>query len=212
MGADFLFVACPSQFEAGDILTKACTDAKVWGRNLVSIGHFRKGTLISSGMLSAAPALPVRPSVYPTRGVLLGTGTTPFNMFIHEVTRQGGIAIDYPDPDKNASAIKCIHIGSDGIFKIPNVRNINLILDEQAKGIGISGVRVPPSDTICVVSVPTANSSSRIGAGSQKRGWKETRSDLKEKGWRPSSSLPSRVEHYRVILSRKEIRCGEGTL
>ncbi|CAE7488465.1 unnamed protein product [Symbiodinium sp. CCMP2592] len=26
---DFLFVTCPSQFEAGDILTKACTDAKV---------------------------------------------------------------------------------------------------------------------------------------------------------------------------------------
>ncbi|CAE7655522.1 unnamed protein product [Symbiodinium sp. CCMP2592] len=25
---DFLFVTCPSQFEAGDILTKACTDAK----------------------------------------------------------------------------------------------------------------------------------------------------------------------------------------
>ncbi|CAE7775567.1 unnamed protein product [Symbiodinium sp. CCMP2592] len=30
---DFLFVTCPSQFEAGDILTKACTDAKVWGKN-----------------------------------------------------------------------------------------------------------------------------------------------------------------------------------
>ncbi|CAE7242240.1 unnamed protein product [Symbiodinium sp. CCMP2592] len=40
---DFVFVTCPSQFEAGDILTKACTDAKVWGRNLMSIGHFRKG-------------------------------------------------------------------------------------------------------------------------------------------------------------------------
>ena len=62
-GGDFTFVACPSQFEAGDILTKACTDAKVWGRNLMSIGHFRKGTLISSGMLSAAPALPACPSL-----------------------------------------------------------------------------------------------------------------------------------------------------
>ncbi|CAE6971381.1 unnamed protein product, partial [Symbiodinium sp. CCMP2592] len=30
---DFMFVTCPSQFEAGDILTKACTDAKVWGKN-----------------------------------------------------------------------------------------------------------------------------------------------------------------------------------
>ena len=89
-GGDFTFVTCPSQFEAGDILTKACTDAKVWGRNLMSVGHFRKGTLISSGMLSAAPALPLCPSISPTRGVLLETGTTPFNQFIYEVTRQGG--------------------------------------------------------------------------------------------------------------------------
>ena len=55
---DFRFVTCPSQFEAGDILTKACTDSRVWSRNLMSIGHFRKGTLISSGMLNAVPACP----------------------------------------------------------------------------------------------------------------------------------------------------------
>ena len=55
---DFRFITCPSQFEAGDILTKACTDSRVWSRNLMSIGHFRKGTLISSGMLNAVPALP----------------------------------------------------------------------------------------------------------------------------------------------------------
>ena len=80
-------------------------------------------------------------------------------MFIHEVTRQGGIAIDCPNSDKNASAIKCIHIGSDGTFRIPSVRNVNLV--EQSKGIGIPGVRVPPSDTICIVSVPIARNEER---------------------------------------------------
>ena len=76
-GGDFTFVTCPSQFEAGDILTKACTDAKVWGRNLMSIGHFRKGTLISSGMLSAAPALLLCPSISPTRGYFLKPAQPP---------------------------------------------------------------------------------------------------------------------------------------
>ena len=142
-------------------------------------------------------------SLSPTRGVLLETGTTPFNTFIHEVTRQGGIAIDCPDFDKNASAIKCIHIGSDGTFKIPGVRNINLVLDEQSKGIGISGVRVPPSDTICIVSVPIAILSSRVGAGSQKRAWKETRSDLKEKGWEAKQLL---------AVASRAISCGIPTV
>ncbi|CAE7380708.1 unnamed protein product, partial [Symbiodinium sp. CCMP2592] len=95
---DFLFVTCPSQFEAGDILTKACTDAKVWGRNLMSIGHFRKGTLISSGMLSAAPALPALPSVCPTRGVHLETGHSPFNDFILDMSRKN------KQPPKKAAA------------------------------------------------------------------------------------------------------------
>ena len=139
----------------------------------------------------------------PTRGVLLEAGTTPFNTFIHEVTRQGGFAIDYPDIDKNASAIKCIHLGSDGTFRIPSVRNINLVLDEQSKGIGISGIRVPPSDTMCIVSVPIANSSSRVGAGSQKRGRKETRSDLKEKGWEAKQIL---------AVANRAISCGIPTV
>ena len=75
---DFRFVTCPSQFEAGDILTKACTDSRVWSRNLMSIGHFRKGTLISSGMINAVPALsgsvvsPEGPC--PTRGYTSHTG------------------------------------------------------------------------------------------------------------------------------------------
>ena len=85
---DFRFVTCPSQFEAGDILTKACTDSRVWSRNLMSIGHFRKGTLISSGMINAVPALsgsvvsPEGPC--PTRGVHFAHGSMrqPFNKIV----------------------------------------------------------------------------------------------------------------------------------
>ncbi|CAE7213840.1 unnamed protein product, partial [Symbiodinium sp. CCMP2592] len=58
---DFLFVTCPSQFEAGDILTKACTDAKVWGRNLMSIGHFRKG--LPSGPIAPTTERPPAPPI-----------------------------------------------------------------------------------------------------------------------------------------------------
>ena len=76
---DFRFVTCPSEFEAGDILTKACTDARVWTRNLMSIGHFRKGTLIDLGILTAVPAVSraltaQRPGARPIRfPPLLGT-------------------------------------------------------------------------------------------------------------------------------------------
>ena len=88
-------------------------------------------------------------------------------------------------------------------FRIPSLRNIYLVLDEQSKGIGISGIRVPPSDTKCIVSVPIAISSSRTGAGSQKRGWKETRSDLKEKGWEAKQILAA---------ANRAISCGIPTV
>ncbi|CAE6962770.1 unnamed protein product [Symbiodinium sp. CCMP2592] len=178
---DFLFVTCPSQFEAGDILTKACTDAKVWGRNLMSIGHFRKGTLISSGMLSAAPALPALPSVCPTRGVHLETGHSPFNDFIIDMSRQGGVSID--DAHQFGAAVKCIHIGGEGIIRFPHARSINLSLDDNAKGIAISNIRVPPTPAVCIVTVPIAGTVNKREAGFKNRGWKEMRGDLKEKGW-----------------------------
>ncbi|CAE7710334.1 unnamed protein product [Symbiodinium sp. CCMP2592] len=184
---DVMFVTCPSQFEAGDILTKACTDAKVWGRNLMSIGHFRKGTLISSGMLSAAPALPALPSVCPTRGVHLETGRSPFNEFILDRSRQGGIAID--DVHQFGAAIKCIHIGSEGTVRLPHARSINLSLDDNAKGIAISNIRVPPTPAVCVVTVPIAAGMNKSDAGFKNRGWKEMRGDLKEKGWEAKKLL-----------------------
>ena len=37
----FVFVECPTEYQAGDIMTKHFTDSKVWDRNLSLIGHFR---------------------------------------------------------------------------------------------------------------------------------------------------------------------------
>ena len=36
----FRFVECPSEYQAGDLMTKHFTDAKVWERNLCLVGHF----------------------------------------------------------------------------------------------------------------------------------------------------------------------------
>ena len=53
---DFSFVECPSEYQAADILTKHCVDAKVWKRNLMLIGHFMKGQLTVSGALTVCVA------------------------------------------------------------------------------------------------------------------------------------------------------------
>ena len=37
----FAFVECPSEFQAGDLMTKHFTDARVWLRNLHLVGHFK---------------------------------------------------------------------------------------------------------------------------------------------------------------------------
>ncbi|CAE7222918.1 GABBR2 [Symbiodinium sp. CCMP2592] len=145
---DFLFVTCPSQFEAGDILTKACTDAKVWGRNLMSIGHFRKGTLISSGMLSAAPALPALPSVCPTRGVHLETGHTPFNDFILDMSRQGG---KNKQPPKKAAA------------KTPAARSPQPKSPSLCREGLPSGAIAPTTERPPVPPIPTEQDDSNMG-------------------------------------------------
>ena len=35
----FVFIECPSEYQAGDLMTKHFTDAKVWSRNLHLVGH-----------------------------------------------------------------------------------------------------------------------------------------------------------------------------
>ena len=35
----FFFIECPSEYQAGDLMTKHFTDAKVWSRNLHLVGH-----------------------------------------------------------------------------------------------------------------------------------------------------------------------------
>ena len=36
----FMFVECPTEYQAGDLMTKHFTDVKVWERNLSLVGHF----------------------------------------------------------------------------------------------------------------------------------------------------------------------------
>ena len=42
----FLFIECPSEFQAGDLMTKCFTDAKVWERNLHLVGHLDDSVFI----------------------------------------------------------------------------------------------------------------------------------------------------------------------
>jgi hypothetical protein len=35
----FIFIECPSEYQAGDLMTKHFTDAKVWSRNVHLVGH-----------------------------------------------------------------------------------------------------------------------------------------------------------------------------
>ena len=43
----FRFVACPSDYQGADILTKACVDKTVWNKNLHTLGMFKQGFLQS---------------------------------------------------------------------------------------------------------------------------------------------------------------------
>ena len=35
----YMFIECPSEHQAGDLMTKHFTDLKVWNRNLALVGH-----------------------------------------------------------------------------------------------------------------------------------------------------------------------------
>ena len=201
---DFLFVTCPSQFEAGDILTKACTDAKVWGRNLMSIGHFRR--VLYSHFLeyvvcrSRVDRLPLYLSLFVQLLTCRGGGVFRLTTLIR-LEQLSNASISDP--------MEC--------SKFSNFRNINLCLDDNAKGIGISNVRVPPSGSICVVSVPTSNSSIQRVAGCKQKGWKETSSDLKEREWEAkrllgtaSRAISCEIPNNHRRPSRREPDVGQG--
>lgn len=53
----FQFINCPTEFQAADILTKRCTDAKLWRRELMLMGIFEKGQLYKLGALYVCPAI-----------------------------------------------------------------------------------------------------------------------------------------------------------
>ena len=49
----FSFIDCPSEYQAGDVLTKSQVNNKVWKRNLRLIGHFRVEELEQLGASKA---------------------------------------------------------------------------------------------------------------------------------------------------------------
>ena len=54
---EFMFVNCPTEYQAADIFTKYIIDKIVWNRNLMLIGHFRPGYLKSLGATNACPVI-----------------------------------------------------------------------------------------------------------------------------------------------------------
>lgn len=53
----FLFIECPSEFQAGDLMTKYFTDAKVWERNLHLVGHLDDNVFIHAFKKDAGAAI-----------------------------------------------------------------------------------------------------------------------------------------------------------
>jgi hypothetical protein len=44
----FFFIECPSEYQAGDLMTKHFTDAKVWSRNLHLVGHLDDSVFVKA--------------------------------------------------------------------------------------------------------------------------------------------------------------------
>ena len=55
----FMFVVCPTEFQAGDLMTKHFTDSKVWERNLCLVGHFQDYVFEKAFASSACSAPPL---------------------------------------------------------------------------------------------------------------------------------------------------------
>ena len=183
---DFRFVTCPSQFEAGDILTKACTDSRVWSRNLMSIGHFRKGTLISSGMINAVPALsgsvvsPEGPC--PTRGVHFAHGSMrqPFNKIVSHCV-ENEIEIFQVSRDESQQAVMSLFDigGNYNGCGLRNVRVMKVFPGKLKKPVVLSA-RVPQSTSVCLICPQVENKSLTTIAVSEQGGWKATKAMMSQ--------------------------------
>jgi hypothetical protein len=56
----FIFIECPSEYQAGDLMTKHFTDAKVWSRNLHLVGHL-EDSVFSKAFDKAKPSAAAEP-------------------------------------------------------------------------------------------------------------------------------------------------------
>ena len=179
---DFRFVTCPSEFEAGDILTKACTDAKVWTRNLMSIGHFRKGTLIDLGILTAVPAVSralaaQRPGARPTRGVHFERGATSFNHIAHQCHAEGISLVQvsaHPNPK-----VTVVLSGDTFFLDKTDARVIYVNSMSTSRGTTFLSDRSAASPMIYLSLVPVAGGSLSTITGNDGKGWKGTRDMLR---------------------------------
>ena len=183
---DFRFVTCPSQFEAGDILTKACTDSRVWSRNLMSIGHFRKGTLISSGMLNAVPALsgsvmsPEGPC--PTRGVHFAHGSMrqPFNKIVSHCVENEIEIFQVSRDESQQAVVSLFDIG--GNYNGCGLRNVRVmkVFPGKLKKPVVLSARVPQSTSVCLICPQVENKSLTAIAVSEQGGWKATKAMMSQ--------------------------------
>ena len=179
---DFRFVTCPSEFEAGDILTKACADAKVWTCNLMSIGHFRKGTLIDLGILTAVPAVSraltaQRPGARPTMGVHFERGATSFNHIAHQCHAEGISLVQvsaYPNPK-----VTVVLSGDTFFLDKTDVRVIYVNSMSTSRGTTFLSDRIAASPMIYLSLVPVAGGSLSTITGNDRKGWKGTRDMLR---------------------------------
>ena len=83
----FRFVACPSDYQGADILTKACVDKIVWSKNLHMLGMFKQGFMQSylSHPTQPVHVPPAAPALPPIRGVRIESDhDSKFNAFIND--------------------------------------------------------------------------------------------------------------------------------
>ena len=97
----FCFVECPTEYQAGDIFTKHCTDSIIWSRNLMLIAHFTRAQLMKSGSINvcSAPVSAVSPAPSDQGGTLCAPASDQGGRYSASI-----IIIADEDPRKQATS------------------------------------------------------------------------------------------------------------
>ena len=74
----FFFIECPSEYQAGDLMTKHFTDAKVWPRNLHLVGHL-EDSVFYKAFVKTKPSAAAEPIIcnYALREATADNGPMP---------------------------------------------------------------------------------------------------------------------------------------